>query len=512
MRRIGQYQVFEEIGRGAAGVVYRALDPAIGRQVAIKELRLSQLAPDEVAEARHRFIREAQAVGNLRHENIVTLYQFIEENDSLYLVMELLPGGSLSRLMKAGTLTTDAALDVIGQIASALDRAHANGIVHRDIKPGNILVSSESHKNAPLVKVTDFGIARLSTHPMTLDGTSLGTPAYMAPEQIQGLRVDAKADQFSLAILAYELLAHRPPFSAASHQSLMYQIVNADPAPLVEVPNIDPVIRRALAKDPGQRFPTCGDFAEALQPLDFPTIKTVAPKRRSLKPIVFGLGALAVAALAAGLYLTRPGPVESPVAAPAVPVVVPPKAALPVPEAAKAPDIEANPKDGLNYVLVPATPPFRIGQTEVTQEAYRTITGKSPSHFKGAKFPVENVKWNEAQKYCKAIGGRLPTEKEWEYAAQSQSDPLDGTAWYSENSAASTHPVARKTPNSFGLYDMLGNVWEWTTDDYDNNAKVARGGAWDSQSETVRPAFRGRIKPNDKASNLGFRCIEYLER
>jgi serine/threonine protein kinase len=488
MRRIGQYQVFEEIGRGASGVVYRALDPAIGRQVAIKELSLSKLSPEEIPEARQRFIREAQAVGNLRHENVVTLYQFIEENDSLYLVMELLPGGSL----KTKTQNKEEALGIIRQIASALDCAHASGIVHRDIKPGNILVSSERINNAPLVKVTDFGIARLSTRTMTLDGTALGTPAYMAPEQINGQKVDAKADQFSLAVLAYELLAHRSPFSAPNYQALMYQIVNAEPSPLVEAPEFDGVIRRALSKKPEQRFPTCGDFADALL-FEPPTMRTVIPKRGVNKPL---LGIVGVMLVAGAVYFELPRPVEKLAVTPAAPVIVPPP---PKPEP-KGPDIEANPKDGLNYVL---TGDFRIGQTEVTQEAYRTIMGKTPSHFKGPKLPVENISWNDARKYCTAIGGRLPTEKEWEYAAQGSDK-----GWFSENSGEATHPVAQKQANALGLYDMLGNVWEWTSDDYGGGAKVARGGAWDSQPAAVTVSFRGSIKPNDHAPNLGFRCVE----
>ena len=311
-RWIGQYQVIREIGRGAEGIVYQARDPAIGRAVAIKELPLSKLSPDEVPEARQRFVREAQAVGNLRHENIVTLYQFIEQTDSLFLVMEFVPGGSLQARMIG---TTDEALGIIRQVAAALDHAHSNGIVHRDIKPGNILVSSNPVNNRPVMKVADFGIARFLSRTMTMTGVSLGTPAYMAPEQIQGSsKVDAKADQFSLGVLAYELLSRRLPFIASNYQALMFQIVNGEPASLLEAnpslpPEVEFVIRRALAKNPDQRFASCGEFAAALEqalaPPAPPTIRTVRPKRGVNKGALTVVGALLVVATA--LYFLWPG-------------------------------------------------------------------------------------------------------------------------------------------------------------------------------------------------------------
>jgi serine/threonine-protein kinase len=249
MRWIGQYRVVEELGRGGGGVVYRAMDN-IGREVAIKELRLSQLAADEILEARQRFIREAQAVGKLKHDHIVFLYHFIEEPDALYLVMELVPGGSLQKSVKAGRRWTAAeALAIVRQVAIALDYAHANGIVHRDVKPGNILVSDDRAGKLPLVKVTDFGIARIASQTMTLTGVTMGTPAYMAPEQIRGSKVDARADQFSLGVVAFQLLGGRLPFTAPNDQALMFQIVNAEPASLREAnPALPPEAEKATRK------------------------------------------------------------------------------------------------------------------------------------------------------------------------------------------------------------------------------------------------------------------------
>ena len=316
MRWIGQYQVIREIGHGAEGIVYQARDPAIGRDVAIKELRLSRLPPDEIPEARQRFVREAQAVGNLRHENIVTLYQFIEQPDALYLVMEFIPGGALRPKLIG---TTSEAVAIVRQVAAALDHAHANGIVHRDIKPGNILVSGDPANHRPVMKVADFGIARFLTRTMTVTGVSMGTPAYMAPEQIQGYRVDARADQFSLAVLACELLSGRLPFTAPNYQALTFQIVNAEPASLREAnpwlpPELDRVIRRALAKNPDERFPSCGAFGDALEQVLAPTgpatQRTVPVTSRGHKKyFAIAAGALlAVAVAAVTLYFRQPTP------------------------------------------------------------------------------------------------------------------------------------------------------------------------------------------------------------
>jgi TonB family protein len=359
LRNIGPYLVYEELGRGAGGVVYRALDPRIGRDLAIKELTISRLGPDEIEEARQRFVREARAVGNLRHDNVVMLYQFLEEKDSLYLVMEFVAGGSLHAFIKrGGPLSVEAALGIIRQVAAALDHAHALGIVHRDIKPGNILISAAG-AGVPLVKVADFGIARISSEQMTMPGISFGTPAYMAPEQINGSVVDAKADQFSLGVVAYELLARRRPFAGANDQGLVYQILNAEPAPVAEgnpeLPGgVDRVLRRALSKNPAQRFESCGAFAAALEEvlLGAPeaTRKSVAAvaapripvvKKRSGRGALLG-GLIAALLLAGGLGLyfnSRNGPSATPVTPTTTGAGLPtpgagvPAAPLPVPDA-----------------------------------------------------------------------------------------------------------------------------------------------------------------------------------
>jgi formylglycine-generating enzyme required for sulfatase activity len=197
-----------------------------------------------------------------------------------------------------------------------------------------------------------------------------------------------------------------------------------------------------------------------------------------------------------------------------------------------------NAKDGLKYVFIPAgefimgcspgdsecfdceqptrrvtiTTGFWMGQTPVTQEAYERVTGKNPSHFEGAQLPVETVSWREAQIYCRAVAMRLPTEAEWEYAARagttgSRYGDLDAIAWYADNSGGKTHHVGLKQANAFSLYDMLGNVWEWTGDDYDAKMKVVRGGSWSVDSRDVRASDRGRTGPSYRNYNIGFRCV-----
>jgi formylglycine-generating enzyme required for sulfatase activity len=202
--------------------------------------------------------------------------------------------------------------------------------------------------------------------------------------------------------------------------------------------------------------------------------------------------------------------------------------------------VRTNPTDGLTYVWIPPgsftmgcspgdtgchdgeTPTphveriangFWLGQTEVTQAAWKKVnSGGSPSHFQSDRLPVENVDWNQASDYCKAIGGRLPTEKEWEYAARAGTTgarygALDAIAWYYGNSGGATHLVGLKQANAYGLYDMLGNVWEWTSDNYDAGRKVVRGGSWSNGTGLVRASYRLRLEPSIRIDDVGFRCV-----
>ena len=693
MQTIGPYQLLEELGRGGMGVVFHGFDPAIGRPVAIKIIRASQFASAlEDAEFKLRFAREAAAAGRLSHPNIVTIYQFAEEGGVRYLVQELVHGRSLEQMLSNNQpQDRNTAVSILSQVADALDYAHGEGVVHRDIKPGNILVRPDGK-----VKITDFGIAHIASETVTRTGVTLGTPAYMSPEQIMSARVSGKADQFSLAVTAYQMLSGKRPFAADSGPALMHQIVPEEPQPLHTVnpavsARTSEVISRALAKTPEDRFARCNEFAERLaeslnagvgrgqRSVATETMQAAAggvpaPERHRRRSrvelwVASGLAVLGLAWIgwvnwphrvpaplaeksgegvsrpierssrsplpeekvsasvvadhrleAGALQPSGPKPIANPpsktgspsletgagalgasenkqsptlrantplpkekVSAPDVadhrseagalppsepkPIVSPPsKTGSPSLETGagtlgasenkqsptlRAGTIKVNPKDGLTYVWIPPgtfqmgcspgdtecgvnekpehqvtlTKGFSIGQTEVTQEAYRKVMGKNPSHFDGARLPVESVTWPEAQAYCHAVGMRLPTEAEWEYAARAgnASSRYGVPGWYLGTSGDTTHEVGQNSPNRFGLHDMRGNVEEWVEDWYGDylpgaqsdpfgpatgKYKVVRGGSYGFLPRYARVSSRTGNEASGRNLSNGFRCAQ----
>ncbi len=266
VEQIGRYRIQDELGRGATGVVYRAQDPAIGRIIAIKTIRLSDFTDEaERDRLRERLFREAQSAGILSHPNIVTIYDISEENGLAYIFMEFVDGPPLEKILNsAEPLLPEGVLSILRQIALALDYAHKKGIVHRDIKPANILIHEST-----LAKITDFGVAKILSQQMTQSGVMMGTPNYMSPEQVQGHAVDGRADQFSLAVIAYEVLTGEKPFVADHLPSLLYRIVREDPLPPQRLnptlaPQVEVVLRKALAKSASERYPTTIEFVDAL--------------------------------------------------------------------------------------------------------------------------------------------------------------------------------------------------------------------------------------------------------
>ncbi|HSL83849.1 MAG TPA: serine/threonine-protein kinase, partial [Thermoanaerobaculia bacterium] len=251
--QLGRYKVLDEIGRGAMGVVYLARDPLIGRLVALKTFRMSAaLAGKELAMYRARFIREAQSAGILSHPNIVTIHDVVEESEegATFIAMEYVRGTDLKeRLAGEGRLALADAVHVVTQVAEGLDYAHSKGVVHRDVKPANILLTEDRQ-----VKLTDFGIARLDTSNLTLEGQLLGTPNYMAPEQIQGQATDHRADVFSLGVVLYEMLTGEKPFKGENVTMVTHRIVYDEFTPpeeyLGHLPNpVLEVLGHSLAKD-----------------------------------------------------------------------------------------------------------------------------------------------------------------------------------------------------------------------------------------------------------------------
>ena len=266
MEQIGRYKITGELGRGAMGIVYRALDPAIGRTVAIKVIRLNEFTdPSERTRLRDRLFREAQSAGVLSHPNIVTIYDIDEENGGAYIAMEFVDGPTLDHMLSVEPPDGRLMLSILRQTAAALDYAHSRGIIHRDIKPANVMIHERS-----TVKITDFGVARIQSQQMTQAGVMIGTPNYMSPEQIQGRPVDGRSDQFSLGVIAYELLTGERPFAGNSLATVVFKIMNEEPLPVQRLnPTLgwaaETVLKRALAKSPDARYPNCTEFIVALE-------------------------------------------------------------------------------------------------------------------------------------------------------------------------------------------------------------------------------------------------------
>jgi serine/threonine-protein kinase len=265
---LGRYQVEKELGKGAMGVVYLGKDPKIGRVVAIKTMALSQeFEADELVEVKERFFREAETAGRLSHPNIVTIYDAGEEHDLCYIAMELLKGGDLVSYSKAGSLLpASKVISIVARAAEALGYAHKQGVVHRDIKPANLMY----HPETDTLKVTDFGIARLTDSSKTKTGMVLGTPSFMSPEQLAGKRIEGRSDLFSLAVSLYQMLTGRLPFEGESMAQLMFKIANEAPMDIRTVnaaipPGLVAFLDRAMAKNPDERYQTGEEFAAALR-------------------------------------------------------------------------------------------------------------------------------------------------------------------------------------------------------------------------------------------------------
>lgn len=323
MRRIGRYEIERELGRGAMGVVYLGFDPRVGRPVAIKTLHIPAGGPPgREAELRRRFVQEARAAGRLDHPSVVTVYDADEDPSTgePFIAMEYVDGESLrEHLGSAGPLEPDAAIEILASLAGALGAAHGAGIVHRDVKPANVLL----HRDGRAL-LADFGVARVERSDLTGDGAMLGSPAYMAPEQVRGDRADERSDLFALAAVWYEALTGERAFGGSDLAAIAYAVAHETPIPPSRVretlpPALDRWFDRALAKDPADRFERATDLLEAARDalggdaapdpsstlVDTPATPPTAPDvpaRRSRRRLVFGaLAGVALLALASGL-------------------------------------------------------------------------------------------------------------------------------------------------------------------------------------------------------------------
>ena len=307
---IGRFRIVEELGRGAMGVVYRAIDPLIERTVAIKTIPLD-LPEAERAQFEERFLREAKSAGRLSHPNIVTIYDVGEAGDVAYIAMEYLRGQSLKDILdQHGPLPLDLALDTAIQMADALAFAHEHGVVHRDVKPGNVIVL----KDRGVIKLTDFGIAHINAaQSETRAGVLLGSPRYMAPEQITGKPVDGRTDVFSTGVVLYEMLTGQAPFNAPDLHMLLYRIVNEAPLPASRLrpdihADVDRLLTRCMAKQPNLRPAGARELSQelkkiaALGPIKPPAV-TSPKKLRRLALFAFSIPVLVFLVLFLGLVI-----------------------------------------------------------------------------------------------------------------------------------------------------------------------------------------------------------------
>jgi serine/threonine-protein kinase len=264
--QLGRYEVLGELGQGAMGIVYKAKDPLIDRVVAIKTINLG-LALEEKEEYEGRFYQEAKAAGRLNHPNIVTIYDVGKSGDVAYIAMEFLQGRELRDIMNdSGLLPVDQVLDIVAQVAQGLAYAHEHEIVHRDVKPSNIMVVRDGH-----AKITDFGIARMASSAVrTQTGMVLGSPKYMSPEQVMGKAIDQRSDIFSLGVMLYEMLTGQAPFNGENVNAIMYQTLNAVPVPPGTLNSAVPeminfIVAKALAKKLEDRYQNAKDLAVDLR-------------------------------------------------------------------------------------------------------------------------------------------------------------------------------------------------------------------------------------------------------
>ena len=319
--QIGKYRILDRVGEGAMGVVYKAIDPVLNRPVAIKVMSEGMAQDNSL---RERFLREAQAAGSLQHPNVVTIYDFGETDGHLFIAMEFIEGTDLEQLLVRGqAIPLEAKLDIIVDVLNGLSYAHRRGLVHRDIKPANIRIDAEGH-----ARIMDFGVVHLSTSNLTGTGVMMGTPNYMAPENITGDEVTPASDLFSVGAVMYELLTNAKPFAADTLHRVLFRIVSDPPPNLLDAdptlpPALDRVLKKALAKDPGERYANATEMANDISAirasLGAPrasrtvsqrssieaslNLQREARQRRSRRLIIAGAAAASVAIVALSIAL-----------------------------------------------------------------------------------------------------------------------------------------------------------------------------------------------------------------
>jgi len=527
MIQIEGYDDLVEIGRGGMAVVYRGIHRKLNRPVAIKVL------PEHLAfnpQFLERFRREALIASRLTHPNIVTTYDAGESNGHHYIAMEFLDGFTLKDLLlQRGRLDVKLASSIAHNLALALEAARKFGVVHRDIKPGNVMIEKSSNR----IVLTDFGIARAEDCDQTLTsaGVGMGTPIYMAPELIKGARADHRSDIYALGILYYQMLSGDVPFQGDSSLAILHQHTSTPPPPLrdkvAELPVwVEKVVERCLAKNPADRPQTAGELAADIRAGlgGLPATKYRPPRDRSSSPSspwlmgVVVTGSLAI--LLGMLYLYRKK--NLPTLQPASPATV---------------SEHVNKKDGSLMIQIPACQfrtadgkthtlaSYQISKYEITNAQYaqfvKATRYQGDSSWQqyasnwGQKVPVVSVSWYDAQAYCQWAGLRLPSSAEWERAARGldQRTYPWGSRWEPDRVICSAEQAQEggSRPGGVspvGCQDMAGNVWEWIQDPGESAEKtrMSCGGGWnDGDEHSFRCATRARFGPEERTFDLGFR-------
>lgn len=504
----GRYQVVRQLGTGGMGSVWLAEDTQLDNKPFAVKMLPSILVSNKRA---YRQLKdEALVAMRLVHPNIVQIRAFEENNGNPFLVMDYIEGQTLDDyLAEKGKLSEDETIRLLKPIAAALDYAHGQGVIHRDVKPANVMIRNDGQ-----TFILDFGIAREIQETMTrvTGKLSSGTLLYMSPEQLRGQPPKAAQDVYSFAAMAYECLNGVPPFSRGQ---IEYQILNEKPTPLPDGVKLSASIIRGLSKEPENRPGTCVASLEMCAEISMRTLSSVQSfdeytitESGNVKRLTLPGGATMGMIYVSPCSFTMGG---------------------------------GSPERPKHRVTL--TKGYWLGQYAVTQEQWQSVMGFNPARLKNPNRPtnpVENISWNDCQRFIKAIniqlgcGARLPTEAEWECACRAGSNgayggtgQLDDMGWYCGNSGKNTHPVGQKDPNAWGFYDMHGNVCEHCNDFYadlwkrpqidptgpsSGGVHVIRGGFFASDAEHCHSAWRGFLLNSDSCVGwCGFRlCCDFL--
>ena len=527
------YAVERALGSGGFAVVFLVRDLNLKRKLAVKVLSPDLITSKSVLE---RFRREAETVAQLSHPHIVPLHFIGQKDDLLYLAMECIDGGSLAeRIEHEGRLSPEEAGRILAEIASALDYAHKRGVVHRDIKPHNVLLQAETGRSL----LTDFGIARTAEgSSLTATGMVVGTPAYLSPEQVTGEPSDHRADIYALGVVAYEMLAGKPPFTGPTSTAVLMKRLAGPPPSLATLrpeisENLVAAIEGMLEPDPAKRFQTAGEVVRRLRgdSISSGSISAEsrgAARKKSRAPLLVAvLAGVAALAAALGLGLLRRGQPVAEIDTGMVHI-----AGGQYPIGSDSGPLNARPQH------LETVKDFGLDIREVTVGEYAAFvrTGRVSAPWVSLPdtlLPVTGVTYANAMNYCAwrhPPNGRLPTEIEWEAAARGLAGrefPW-GNSW--DPSAANTQSAARHEPAPVGSYprgvtpegvhDLVGNVWEWTSTpmsgypghpapDSMKRYFVIRGGAFDTADSLATATYRGYLRPETAPADLsrtGFRC------